>query len=121
MEELATIAYTGGGGVDPGSREHLLNHIDPNDAAAGTHKVRREDRGDPTSGAHVEHYLSRPQFRAADRVANAQRPAHGALGQEPSFILAVEARDHRFAGSCAGRLVRIRNRGLDVPLVKEIR
>ena len=62
-------------------RDHLVGHVDADDAALGADQARGQQQVDAGAGAQVEDDVAGPQARHRERVAAAERVDDGVVGQ----------------------------------------
>ena len=88
-----------------GARDHLVGHVDADDAALGADEARGQQQVDAGAGAEVEDDVAGAQAGERDRVAAAERVDDGVVGQGGQLVgrVAGELDDGALARpACAG-------------------
>ena len=101
LEQL-DVGHAGLGDVALGEGEHLVGHVEAEDAAGRADALGRQEHIDAAARAQVEHPLALVQLGHGDRVAAAERSHHGRVGQ----LVALEGAVQLGADALAWRAAR---------------
>ena len=104
----STLVKPDGGDVGLGAGDHLVGHVDADDAALRADEARGQQQVDAGAGAEVEDHLARAQARHGERVAAAERVDDGVVGEGGQFVggVAGELHDGALAGVDGGGVLR---------------